>query len=259
MSVPGANWSEISVAPRMVRLRMRWTPRTVVSACSRGRVTVVRKTSGGASPTLRDDDDAGELDLGVDAARHRPRGGEAQRRRGRRSRARPRRRTGAGARSPSLLLVLLVVALLALALVAPGLALGLDDGRLLVEAEHVVDGDLLPVLQPVGDLDPLRVAVPDGDRADLDLLPLADRRSPPRRRPPRAARTRGAPCTPSRLPSRIVALPKAPIGGGERGRRPSSSSPFFSSSVVRGARARPTPDADGAEARRRCPARARAQ
>ncbi len=52
MSVPGANWIEISAAPRMVRLRMRSTPSTAVSACSRGRVTVARNTSGGASPTF---------------------------------------------------------------------------------------------------------------------------------------------------------------------------------------------------------------
>ncbi len=50
MSVPGANCREISVAPRMVRERMRCTPSTAVSSCSSGRVTWVRKTSGGEPP-----------------------------------------------------------------------------------------------------------------------------------------------------------------------------------------------------------------
>ena len=50
MSVPGANCSPSSTAPRMVRERMRSTPSTVASAFSSGRVSVPCVTSGGASP-----------------------------------------------------------------------------------------------------------------------------------------------------------------------------------------------------------------
>ena len=92
MSVSGANWSEISVAPRMVFERMRWTPRTVVSACSSGRVTVVRKTSAGEPPARATTTIARELDLRVDAARHRE---APTRRRARRARPSPSQTTAA--------------------------------------------------------------------------------------------------------------------------------------------------------------------
>ena len=49
MSVPGANCSDISIAPRMVRERIRSTPSTVASAVSSGRVSEIWVTSGGAS------------------------------------------------------------------------------------------------------------------------------------------------------------------------------------------------------------------
>ena len=70
MSVPGENSSEISTAPRIVRDLTRSTPSTVASAVSSGRPSVTWVNSGGASPPLRHDDDARELDLGIDAARH---------------------------------------------------------------------------------------------------------------------------------------------------------------------------------------------
>ena len=50
MSVPGANCSEISTAPRIVRERIRSTPSTVASAVSSGRVNVDLSDAGGASP-----------------------------------------------------------------------------------------------------------------------------------------------------------------------------------------------------------------
>ncbi len=185
MSVSGANWSEISVAPRMVFERIRWIAedgrqRLLERPRHGGEVDVRRRA---ADP--RDHDDAGKLDLRVDPARQRQRRGDAERHEHGRGEPDDGRVSPETRRRGSL---------------------GLVDGRAVFEPEDVLDRDVLEVLHGVVDLEPVVVTPANVDGRTSTLPSLHTATSAPSETAPRRAET-GSVRTASRWSTWTTARP----------------------------------------------------